>query len=133
MQQGNVTNFDQRVKRIATSLKKDFAPEIAENPSGFKSRLIGKLRVFLPRKRPGRKGSPEVRQAAEIYERDFKAQGEDGNWHSIAKNVFPDYVELTSEIQRLRRIGLRANVHSFLYDERSRLKRKTVRVENIES
>ncbi len=125
MQQATSTTLDRRIKRFATSLKKDFAPEIAENPTGFKSRLIGKLRVFLPRKRPGRKGSPEVKKAAEIYERDYKSQGKEANWHSLAKQVILDYATLTPEFQKLRRLGLRASVHSLLYDQRSR-KRRTL-------
>jgi len=133
MHQTTTTTLEQRIKRFIIGLKKNHGAEIAENPSVFRSRVIGKVKAGLPRKRPGRKGTPEVKKAAEIYDRDFKSRGKDGNWDSIAKHVFSDYENLTPELQKLRRLGLRANVHSFLYDERSRLKRKAVRVENIES
>ena len=123
-QQKSLKDLDLRVKRFATSLKRDFASEIDQNPSQFRSRLLGKLRVFLPRSRPGRKANPGIRQAADIFERDYKAKGKEGNWHEIAKKVLPEYGFLPIELQKFRRYQLRAAVHSFLYDHRSRLKRR---------
>ena len=114
--------LDQRIKNFVTGLRKDFVPLIAENQS-TRSRVIGKVRASLPRKRPGRRGSPEVQKAAEIYIRDYKSKGQEGNWHSITKQVIPSYSDLRPELQRLHRISLRANVHSFLYERRSRQKR----------
>lgn len=123
MHQTTMTNLDQRIKRFASRLKKDFAPEIAENPGSFKSRLIGKLKAVLPRKRPGRQGNPQMKKAVEIYQRDFKSQGKEGNWHHIAKEVFPDYGSLPIELQKYRRYQLRAGVHSHLYAVRSNERR----------
>jgi hypothetical protein len=117
-------SLDQRVKQFAAKLKRDFATEIIENPRAFKARLIGKIRVALPRKPPGRRGSPEVRRAAEIYLRDYKSKQREGNWHEIGKQVIPDYGKLTPQIQRLHRMSLRANVHSFLYEDRTRRRRR---------
>ncbi len=122
MQQTTSTTLDRRIKRFATSLKKDFAPEIAQNPSEFRTRLIGKLRVYLPRKRPGRKGSPEATQAAEIFEREYRAKGKQGNWHQIAKQIFADYATLPTELQKFRRYQLRSNVHGLRHELKARKK-----------
>jgi hypothetical protein len=103
--------------------------EVEEDQGGFRSRVIGKVRAGLPRKRPGRRGSPEVRRAAEIYVRDFKSKGQEGDWHVITRQVIPGYSEMRPEIQRLHRISLRANVHSLLYEERSRQRRRKGRLE----
>jgi hypothetical protein len=115
--------LEQRIKHFVTGLKKDFGPLIAQDQSSFRSCVVGKVRAGLPRKRPGRRGSPEVQRAAEIYLRDYKSQGKTGNWHSIAKQVISNYLELRPELRTLHRMSLRANVHSFLYEERSRQKR----------
>ena len=127
MEQNTNPQLDRRIKKFTRSLKKDFAADIAHNPSTFRSRVIGKVRAGLPRKRPGRQGNPEVKKAADIYEREYKSQGKDGNRHSVAKQVISDYANLTPEMQKLRRIGLRASVHSFLYDQRSRERRISTR------
>ncbi|HVN80442.1 MAG TPA: hypothetical protein VMW38_15715 [Terriglobia bacterium] len=67
MHQTTGTTLDQRIKRFISRLKKNHNAEIVENPRIFRSRVIGKVRAGLPRKRPGRKGTPEVKKAAEIY------------------------------------------------------------------
>jgi hypothetical protein len=46
-----------------------------------------------------------------------------GNWHSIAKQVIPGYADMPLEIQKYRRMQLRANAHSHLYDARTRRRR----------
>src|SRR5262245_25800163 len=80
-------SLERRVRQFAARLTQDFAAEITENPGAFKARVIGKLRVALPRKRPGRRGSSEAKSAAEIYIRDYQLKGKEGNWHLIAKQV----------------------------------------------
>jgi hypothetical protein len=60
---------------------------IAEDQNGFKARVIGKVRAGLPRKPPGRRGSPEIQKAAEIYIRDYKLRDKEGNWREIGKQA----------------------------------------------
>jgi hypothetical protein len=124
MEQNTNPQLDQRIRKFTTRLKKEFAADIAQNPSAFRSRVIGKVRAGLPRRRPGRKGSPEVRKAAEIYQSNYKSKGKEGNWHQIAKQVYPDYANLTTHLQKFRRFELRSGVHSHLYEYRSRQRRK---------
>jgi hypothetical protein len=118
-----IEDLEQRIKQFVSGLRKDFAPLIAEDQSRFRSRVIGKVRAGLPRKRPGRRGSPEVKKAAEIYIRDYKSKGLEGHWHLISRQVIPRYPEMRLELQRLHRMSLRANTHSFLYEEWSLQKR----------
>jgi len=94
-----------------------------DDPSRFKARVIGTLKAVLPRQRPGRPASPEVRKPAEIYESDYKSKGKEGNWHQIAKQVCPDYATLTTQLQKYRRYQHRSGVHSHLYEQRSRERR----------
>ena len=61
------TELDQTIRKFTRGLKKDFEGEISQNQGGFKSFVIGKLRAVLPRRKPGRKGTPEFRKASEIY------------------------------------------------------------------
>lgn len=121
--QSSNPDLDRRIRKFTTGLKKDFAAEIAQSPSTFRSRVVGKIRAALPRQRPGRPGSPEIRKAAELYENDFKSKGKEGNWHQIAKQVCPDYATLTTQLQKYRRYQLRSSVHSHLYEQRSRQRR----------
>jgi len=79
---------------------------IAENQTTFRSRVIGKVRAGLPRKRPGRRGSPEVQKAALIYTQHYRDKGKTGNWHSITKQVIPGYADMRPELQRLHRVSL---------------------------
>jgi hypothetical protein len=125
IEQNTNPQLDRRIKNFTSKLRKEFAADIAQNLSTFRSRVIGKIRAGLPRQRPGRQGSPVVRKAAEIYESDYKSKGNEGNWHQIAKQVYTDYADLTAEFQRFRRYQLRSGVHSHLYEERSRKRRKS--------
>ena len=50
MDQDAKPNLDSRINRFAKSLKKDFAPEIAKDPSGFRATVLGKLKPKLPRR-----------------------------------------------------------------------------------
>jgi hypothetical protein len=123
MEESIKPELDKRIRKFTGGLKKDLEGEISRNPGSFKSFVIGKLRAVLPRRKPGRKGTPEFRKASEIYQRDYLAKSLEGGWHRIAKEVYPDYVTLSPEIQRLRRISIRSAVHSLRYDQRSRAKR----------
>ena len=119
-------SLEQRLKRFAAKLKRDFAAEIAKDQGAFKCKIIGKLRVYLPRKRPRRKGSPEVRLALEIYQRDFESKGKPANWHIICLQVFKDYSGLSPDLQNLRRFQLRAAVHSLTHEEKGRNQRRRI-------
>jgi hypothetical protein len=116
-------SLDKEIRRFAGRLRKSYTAEIEGDPS-FRARVIGRLRGLLPRKRPGRKPSPQVGRAAEIYKKDYLLQGKPANWHAICRNVYADYGGLSAELQRLRRYQLRAAVHSLRYESRSREKRK---------
>jgi len=126
MEQSTNPQLDRRIKKFTSTLKKEFAADIAENPSAFRSKVIGGMRARLPRSRPGRRASPEIRKASEIYQRDYVPKLKEGNWHLIAREVFPDYSSLPPEIQRLRRMTLRAAVHSLRYEALAR-KRRSIR------
>ena len=117
---------EQRVKSFANSLKKHFDQEIRKDPSKFKARVLGTLKAVLPRKRPGRQGSAEIKQAAEIYVNLYAAKGRPGDWHQLAKRLVPDYAGLSVEMQRYHRFRLRSQTHSYLYDQRSRLRRSAI-------
>jgi hypothetical protein len=123
MPKNEIKPVEQRIKAFAFRLKKDFGEEIRKDPSKFKARVLGTLKAVLPRKRPGRQGSPEVKQAAEIYVNLYVAKGRPGNWHELAKRLVPDYAALSVEMQRFHRFRLRSQTHSYLYDQRSRLRR----------
>jgi hypothetical protein len=112
---------EQRIKYFVSRLKKDFSDEIRKDPSKFKA--WEPSTAVLPRKRPGRQGSPEVKQAAEIYVNLYAAKGRPGNWHELAKRLVPDYASLSTEMQKYHRFRLRSQTHSYLYDQRSRLRR----------
>ncbi len=116
-------DLDRRVRTFTSGLRKDVAAEIAQSPSIFRSRVVGKIRAMLPRQRPGRKGSPEVRKAAEIYQSDYKSKGKKGDWDQISRQVYADYANLPSYLQKFRRFELRSGVHSYLYEYRSRERR----------
>ena len=116
-------NLDRRIRKFTTGLKKDFAAEIAQSPSTFRSRVVGKIKATLPRRRPGQKASGEVKQAAELYLNLYSAKGLPGNWNELAKRLVPDYAGLSPEMQRYHRYRLRSQTHSYLYDQRSRLRR----------
>ena len=77
----------------------------------------------MPRLRPGRKGSPEIKQAADLYLNLYASKRVPGNWHELAKRLVPDYAGLSAEMQRYHRFRLRSQTHSYLYDQRSRLRR----------
>jgi hypothetical protein len=115
--------IEQTVKSFASRLKKKFGEEIRQDPSKFKARVLGTLKAVLPRKRPGRKGSSEVKQAAEIYVNWYAAKGRPGNWNELAKRLVPGYAGLPPDMQRYHRYRLRSQTHSYLYDQRSRLRR----------
>jgi hypothetical protein len=115
--------LEKRIKSFAFRLKKDFREEIQTDPSKFKARVVGTLKAILPRKRPGRQGSPEVKQAAELYLNLYTAKGVPGNWNELAKRLVPGYAALSPEIQRYHRFRLRSQTHSYLYDQRARLRR----------
>ena len=125
--EGQTIDLDQRIKAFVAGLKKDFASLIAEDQSGFRSRVVGRIRAALPRKRPGRRASVEVKRASEIYIEDYQSKGKEGNWHLIAKQVVPNYAGLQPEMRRLARISLRAATHSSLYEQRSRENRRKER------
>ena len=114
---------EQRIKSFAARLRKDYAEEIKADPSKFKARTLGTLKAVLPRKRPGRQGSPEVKQASELYLNLYASKGRPGNWNEIAKRLVPGYAALSSAMQRFHRFRLRSQTHSHLYDQRSRLRR----------
>jgi hypothetical protein len=115
--------IEQRVKSFAFRLKKDFGEEIRKDPSKFKARVLGTLKAVLPRKRPGREGNAEVKQAAELYLNLYASKRIPGDWHELAKRLVPDYSSLSVEMQRYHRFRLRSQTHSYLYDQRSRLRR----------
>jgi hypothetical protein len=123
MEQNTNPQLDRRIRTFTTGLKKDFAGEIAQNPSGFRSRVVGKVRAGLPRERPGRKASQEIKEAAELYLNLYTARGVPGNWNEIAKRLVPGYAGLSVEMQRYHHYRLRSQTHSYLYDQRSRLRR----------
>ena len=114
---------EQRVKSFAVRLKRDFSAEIKQDPSKFKARVLGTLKAVLPRKRPGRKGSSEIKRAADRYLSLYFAKGIPGNCHELAKRLVPDYAGLSLEMQRYHRYRLRSQTHSYLYDQRSWLRR----------
>ena len=118
---------EKRVKSFAFRLKKDFVEEIRQDPSKFKARVVGTIRAALPRKRPGRQGSSEVKQAADIYVNLYTGKGQPGNWNELAKRLVPGYASLSVEMQRYHRFRLRSQTHSYLYDQRSRLRRSKAR------
>ena len=118
--------LEQRIKSFASRLKKDFGEEVQKNPSRFKARVVGTFKAVLPRQRPGRKPSPEVKQAAEIYVNLYAAKGRPRNWHELAKRLVPEYAALSPEMQRYHRFRLRSQTPSYLYDQRSRLRRSAM-------
>lgn len=113
--------IERLVKSFAFRLKKDFGAEIRKDPSKFKARVVGTLKAMLPRRK--RQGNPEVKKGAEIYVNLYAAKGLPGNWHELAKRLVPDYASLSPEMQRYHRFRLRSQTHSYLYDQRSRLRR----------
>jgi hypothetical protein len=123
MNQTSTPKLDSKINRFVKSLKKDHSSEIAKDPGAFRATVLGKLKPKLPRRRPGRQGSTEIKRAAEIYKLKFKSPGKPANWHLIALEVFSDYKDLSPDLQRLRRISVRAAVHCQRYEERSRRKR----------
>ena len=123
MPKEGIKPLESRVKSFAFRLKKQFREEIQTDPSRFNARVLGTLKAILPRKRPGRQGSPEVKQVAEIYVNLYAARGRPGNWHELAKRLVPGYAGLSVEMQRYHRYRLRSQTHSYLYDQRSRLRR----------
>lgn len=128
-QQSTSPNLDQRIRKFTSSLKKDFAADIAEDPSGFRSRVIGKVRANLPRQRPGRKASPLILRAAEIYQ-ELTAKGKkgrDGVWHLVALKACPEYATLPIDAQRLLRYTLRAAVHSVRHEAAARERRTSIK------
>ena len=62
-------------------LKKEFAAGIAQKPSTFRSRVIGKLKAGLPSQQANR--NPVIVRAAKIY-RKLTAQGKEGQGRSLA-------------------------------------------------
>jgi hypothetical protein len=115
--------LEQRVKSFGFRLKKEYPEEIKNDPSRFNARVVGTLKAVLPRQRPGRKGSPEVKQAAELYLNLYASKGVPGDWHALTKRLVPGYANLSPEMQRYHRFRLRSQTHSYLYDQRSRLRR----------
>jgi len=114
---------EQRVKSFGHRLRKDYREEMRNDPSKFKARVLGTLKAVLPRQRPGRRPSPEVKQAAELYLNLYSAKGVPGNWNELAKRLVPGYASLSVEMQRYQRYRLRSQTHFYLYDQRSRLRR----------
>ena len=115
--------LEQRVKSFGFRLRKEYREEMKNDPSRFKARVVGTLKAVLPRQRPGRKPSPEVKQASELYLTLYVSKGLHGNWKEIAKRLVPGYASLSPEMQRYHRFRLRSQTHSHLYDQRSRLRR----------
>jgi hypothetical protein len=75
-------SLDNEVRRFAGRLRKSYPAEIEADP-GFRAKVIGKLRGLLPHRRPGRKGSPEIKLYLNLY----SAKGLPGNWHELAKRL----------------------------------------------
>jgi hypothetical protein len=121
MPEKDLKPVEQRIKSFAFSLRKDFGDEIRQDPSKFKACVIGTLKAVLPRELPGRKGSSEVKEAAELYLNLFASKHVPGNWHELAKRLVPKYASLSPEMERYHR--LRSQTRSYLYDQRSRLRR----------
>ena len=99
--------FEERITEVADSLRRDFEPEFKQDHSGFRSRVIGRLRAALPKKQPGRKPNPIIVAAFKMY-RELEAQGKkgkDGIWHQLAAKVYPNYSTLPLDGQRLIRVS----------------------------
>lgn len=125
----------EEIKKFSDFLREKFKKEISENPGKFRSVVVGRLRGYLPRGKPGRKPHEETLIAVKIYKDRYQSNGSEGNWHKIAREVFPNYQKESLQVQKLLRYELRANVHSFLYDERSRELRgvkKTLETKQLE-
>ena len=116
-------SFLSRVKRFGGILKLDFRPEFEKDPKAFKHSLVATLKTAF-RGKAGRRRNPAVRKAAELYDQAYASLDREGNWHEIAKKVFPDYLGLPLEIQQNRRYQLRAAVHSLRHEEKGRAKRQ---------
>ena len=110
-----------KIKQFAKSLRREFAAEIPQNPGSFRGRVLGRLKAFLPRR--GQVGT-EARWSKKPQNFNlYSAKGLPGNWHELAKRLVPDYASLSVEMQRYHRFRLRSQTHSYLYDQRSRLRR----------
>lgn len=114
-------SLDAELRRFAVRLRKNHAVEIEADP-GFRAK-DGKAPSITAHRRPGRKASSEIKQAAELYLNLYSAKGVPGNWHELAKRLVPDYAGLSVEMQKYHRFRLRSQTHSYLYDQRSRLRR----------
>jgi hypothetical protein len=125
-QEKKLKPVEQRVKSFGFRLRKDYRDEMITDPARFKARVLGTLKAVLPGRRPGRQGSPEVKQAAEIYVNLYAAKGRPGNWHELAKRLVPGDGSLSPETQRYHRFRLRSQTRSYLYDQRSRLRRSAL-------
>src|SRR5262245_23356110 len=125
IEQSTNPELDRRIRTFTTTLKKEFAADIAENPSAFRSKVIGGVRARLPRSRPGRKANPVILRAVEIYGELAKEgkKGKDGIWHMVALRSWPDYSTFSVDMQRLVRFTLRAAVHSLRYEDSARKRR----------
>ena len=64
-----------------------------------------------------------MKKAPEVYVNLYAAKGLEGNWHELAKRLIPGYAGLSVEMQRYNRYRVRSQTHSYLYDQRSRLRR----------
>jgi hypothetical protein len=104
--------LEQRIKQFATGLKKGFGSLIAKDQGSFRNRVIGKVRAGLPRKRPGRRGGLEVQTA-------------------LALDHQTCHPRLFGLENGAAKASLRANVDSFLYEERSPTERRMRKVAAI--
>src|SRR5262245_34548165 len=96
--------------RFHGRLRKNYQAEI-EADRGFRARVIKKIH------------SSDLK-SAEIYGKEYLMQRKSGNWRALSQTVFPEYVALSVDLQKLRRFQLRASVHSLRYESRSRVRRQ---------
>ena len=109
-------DLDRSIRRIAAILQRDYAHQIAEDPRGFKKRVVHKLKLYLP-PGPGRPAEASITKAVEL-----RKQGLD--WKQIYPQCIPNHAQFDPPIRRMAELNLRAARRSRLNAARKRRKRQ---------
>lgn len=88
------------MQQIAASLRRDFAPRIAEDPKQFKRLAVFYLKRYLP-PGPGRTAGDAITRAIDLRKQRLE-------WKDIYPQCIPLYSELPPAVRRLAEQNLRA-------------------------
>jgi hypothetical protein len=109
-------DLDRTMRQIAARLRRDFAPQIFEDPRKFKKRAVHYLRRSLP-PFPGRPREASLTKAIELHKAGLE-------WKAIYPQCIPDHSQMPPAVRRQTESNLRAACRSRRNAAKRRISRR---------